>query len=104
MFDYFDMAYNYEDRKVANYTSGDVTLFVDTARVTDSSKPYETAISHPKYNHNKWVIVELYDTKEEAQIGHDKWVALMTAEILPEVLIIDTVRQIKVKRSDLEAS
>lgn len=83
MFDYFDMKDNHDEREVAHFNGKD--LVVDTCLVTDSTKPYETAISHPAYNQGRWVVVELYETKEEAQQGHDKWVATMTGK-LPLVL------------------
>lgn len=76
---------NYEQRKVANYKEGD--LVVDTAAVTDSKDPYETGIKHPFYNNGNWVIVETYETKEQAQKGHDKWVKTMTADKPPEKLV-----------------
>jgi hypothetical protein len=85
MFEFLGMAGNYEQRKVDRY-DGD-GLMVSTAAVNDSSKPYETAVKHVDYNDDKHVIVELYDTKEEAQKGHDKWVATMTADALPNKLI-----------------
>lgn len=82
MFDMFDMIGNYEQRVVANY---DVNgIFVDTAAVTDSDKPYETAVEHPNYNNGTMIIVELYDTKRQAKVGHNKWVKLMTSDNLPE--------------------
>ena len=75
---------NYEQRKVANFKKGG--LIVDTCLVTDSGKKYETGVIHPKYNKGDWVIVELYDTKKEAKLGHKKWVKLMTAKKLPKSL------------------
>ena len=85
MFNFLDMADNYEERKVAHYEKeGEVTI--DTAEVTDSDKSYETAIAHPSYNNGKWVIVELYDTEDEAKTGHDKWVEIMIAKKLPSKL------------------
>ena len=75
MFDFLQDMGNYEARKVDTYEEND--LFVDTCAVSDSTQPYETAVQHPAYNNGKMVIVELYDTKEEAQQGHDKWVDLM---------------------------
>jgi hypothetical protein len=86
MFNFFSMPDNYEQRKVANFKDEN-GLTVDTAAVTDSDKPYETGIQHPAYNDGSWVIVELYYTKAEAKIGHDKWVAFMTAEKLPDQLL-----------------
>lgn len=75
MFDFLNMANNYEERKIANYNKDGVVI--DTCAVSDSRQPYETGIQHPQYNSGDWVIVELYNTKTEAQIGHDKWVAIL---------------------------
>ena len=84
LFGFMNMMDNYEERKVKNYTKDEVSI--DTSAVSDSDKPFETGVTHPAYNNGKWVIVELYDTKEEAEIGHDKWVNIMTADQLPKVL------------------
>lgn len=84
MFEFFAMMGNYEDRKVARHESNG--MIVDTAAVTDSAQPFETAVSHPSYNGGKWVIVELYDTKELAKTGHKKWVKKMTKGKLPKSL------------------
>lgn len=84
MFGFLSMMENYADRKVDRYEKG--KLFVSTARVTDSSKPFETAVSHPNYDGGKIVIVELYDTLKGAQAGHKKWVRTMTAKKLPKSL------------------
>lgn len=75
MFDFLDMMENHEERKVGTYNKDG--LFVDTCLVTDSSKPYETAVEHPAYNNGDMIIVELYDTVEEAEKGHKKWVDKM---------------------------
>lgn len=75
---------NYEERKVARYEKDG--LMVSTAFVTDSRQPYETAICHPRYNDGEHIIVELYNDKESAQEGHDKWVNKMTSKKLPETL------------------
>jgi hypothetical protein len=84
MFSFFDMMNNYDDRKVGRYDDGD--LSISTARVTDSDWDYETAVSHPNYNDRDWVIVECYETREGAKVGHDKWVETM-CEQLPESLV-----------------
>ena len=84
MFGFMNMQGTYEARKVDRYEKDD--LFVDTCLVTGSDKPYETAVAHPKYNGGKMVIVELYDTKAQAQEGHDRWVKTMTAKTLPKSL------------------
>lgn len=86
MFDFLSMADNYEDRVVANYKDEKTGLCVDTSMVTDSDKDYETGIEHPCYNDGDWVIVELYDTKEKAQKGHNNWVKKMTGKELPKQL------------------
>lgn len=84
MFEFFNMMDNYEERKIARYEKDEITI--DTAMVTDSDKDYETGIKHPNYNNGKWIITELYDTKEEAKEGHDKWVKIMTTDKLPDKL------------------
>ena len=84
MFDVLGMVGNYEDRMVARFAEGD--LFVSTARVSDSTQPFETAIGHPNYNEAKLVIVEQYDTRDEAMAGHERWLAEMTADVLPTSL------------------
>ena len=101
MLSFFDMENNYEERVVDNY-EGKGELVVDTAAVTDSEQDYETGISHPKYNDGKWVIIELYDTKDEAQVGHDKWVKIMTAATLPEQIEDVSTAEIKKLASILE--
>lgn len=75
----------YEEREVDRYEDGD--LFIDTCAVPDAAQPYETAVEHPRYNNGEMVIVEMYDTKKEAQKGHDRWVAKMTRGELPTALI-----------------
>jgi len=85
MFDFLNMFGNYEDRKVDRFEKDDI--IVSTAFVTDTGFDYETAVSHPQYNSGKFIIVEQYETEEEAQIGHNKWVNLMTTDNLPEQLI-----------------
>ncbi len=85
MLDFLNMTGNHEERQVDNY-EGENGLVVDTCAVTDADLPYETGITHPRYNEGKWVIVELYPTKEQAQEGHKKWVKIMTTEPLPESL------------------
>ena len=84
MFRFLDMIGNYEERKVDRYEKEG--LLVDTAAVNDSDKPFETAVACPAYNNGKWVIVELYNTKKQAQAGHNKWVKKMTAKTLPKNL------------------
>lgn len=75
---------NYQDRKVDRFESDD--LIVSTARVSDGLQPYETAIAHRYYNDGNLIAVQGYDSKQEAQDGHDKWVKIMTDENLPDSL------------------
>ncbi|EKS4345090.1 hypothetical protein QB607_003094 [Clostridium botulinum] len=73
---FLDMALTYDQRKVDNTEGIDkenIPFIIDTCKVTDSEKPYETALSHRKYKNGMWVILEQYNTKEEAKIGHSKW-------------------------------
>ena len=62
-------------------------MFIDTARVSDGVKPFETAVEHLNYNDGKMVIVENYDTIEQAKQGHEKWVKTMTSFPLPAELL-----------------
>lgn len=87
MFGFSDMMFNYNDRKVANYEGDNFTI--DTCRVTDSSKPYETAIACDEFNGGKWVIVEQYNNSNEAQEGHNKWVEIFNKNIPDTIPSID---------------
>ena len=84
MFSFFDMLDTYESRCVDRHEDGD--LLVSTAAVIDSDHPYETAVAHPAFNGGLIVIVETYDTVEDAESGHQKWVQIMTAPELPAEL------------------
>ena len=74
----------HSEREIAHDETED--LVVDTVAVNDSEQPFETGIKHPLYNDGRWIIVEMYNTKEEAVIGHNKWVEKMTAAELPDQL------------------
>lgn len=84
MFQFLGMAGNYEIRKVRrnDYPWG----MISTCYVNDGAKDYETAVQHDRYG-KQMVIVENYDTKEAAQLGHEKWVKTMTAKKLPTKLV-----------------
>jgi hypothetical protein len=63
-------------------------LIIDTCGgMTDSLHSYETGVAHPEYNDGDWVIVESYDTENDARDGHEKWVKIMTADSLPAELM-----------------
>ena len=87
MFGFYGMADNYEERKVGRWISDDGLKMVSTCSVTDGREPFETAFEHPAYNNGKMVIVECYSTKEEAVIGHEKWLKLMLGNNLPDSLV-----------------
>ena len=72
---------------IAKYDSSGGNLRVSTVINSDSNKPYETAIAHTNYNHGNWIVVEEYDTKEQAKEGHERWILRMSSSPLPEVLI-----------------
>lgn len=84
MFDFLDMANNYEERVVDNTKINEAEI--DTCAVTDSDQPFETGVAHPRYNDGKWVIVEMYNRKKEAISGHKKWVKIFSAKKLPKQL------------------
>lgn len=81
MFEFFNDVGNYEYRCVDRneFDWG----FISTARCSDGSHPYETAVSSDEYedsdgDDSRMIIVEAYDTKDEAKEGHAKWVDTMT--------------------------
>lgn len=85
MFNFLSMAGNYDQRKVENTKINGVEI--DTCRVTDSRQPYETALHHPDYNDDGWIVVEMYYDKDAAIEGHKKWVNLFSdSEHFPESL------------------
>lgn len=82
----FAMLGNYESRCVGRWEDETGDKMVSTAYVTDGLKPYETAFQHPDYNNGDMVIVESYDTEEEAKAGHERWQKIMTDGPLPDEL------------------
>ncbi len=73
--DILGMMNNYEERKIGKHEEDDFT--VSTCEVTDSSQPFETAVCCKQLNDNRWIIVEMYDDTEEAELGHEKWIKHM---------------------------
>lgn len=82
---WLEMSHNYDDRKIGNDYVGKVR--VSTAGVPDGTQPYETAVCHPEYDNGEMIIVEAYDTKEQAKKGHPKWIRKMTSKKLPTKLV-----------------
>jgi hypothetical protein len=87
MFDFLNMMNNYESRKVGRWDNDDGTRMVSTASVSDGIREFETAFKHPDYNEGNSIIVEAYDTKDEALAGHEYWVKVMTDGPLPDELV-----------------
>jgi hypothetical protein len=66
---------NYKERLVARDDKLDpdeIPFILDTVAVDDREWAYETAIQHPKFNDNEWIVIRGYDTKEEAKEGHEE--------------------------------
>lgn len=88
--EFLDMLSTQEERKLGRFEQKNkddiLCLIVDTCSVTDSADPYETAVSHLDYNPGEWAITETYQTYEEAVVGHQRWIKIMTSEPLPAVL------------------
>lgn len=85
MFEFMKMAGTYEQKKVDNFEMDGIEI--DTAMVTDyPATPYETGLLHPKYNDGRWIIVESYKNKEDAQDGHVRWVTLLEFNNLPDII------------------
>jgi len=61
-------------------------VMVDTSRVFDGGLPFETGVAHPQYNGGLVMILEAYRTRDEARIGHRRWVSVMTGLEPPERL------------------
>lgn len=82
MDDYFKLlsyAENHEERKIANDTVNNIEI--DTCFADDIGKDYETGLLIDGI----WYIAEDYDTKEEAQEGHKKYIDLILDKRLTEV-------------------
>ncbi len=85
MFNFIDMAGTYESRKVGNNMVKGSR--VSTCLVTDGSKQYETAIRDSLYRGGSLIIVDSYDTHEEAEKGHASWLEKLTNNELPDTLV-----------------
>ena len=79
---------NYEERLVENTKINGAVI--DTVMVTDSYEPYETGIAHPNFNDGKWIIVEMYNSKEQARAGHKKWVNMFRYSLPKELKDVST--------------
>lgn len=84
MFGWLNDIGNLDERKVEQWHSADGKRMVSTVAVSDGAKPFETAFEHPEYNEGSMVIVEAYDTREEALAGHGRWLKVMLDGPLPD--------------------
>jgi hypothetical protein len=78
---------NYETRKVDRFESDNG--FVSTAKVSDSRDPYETGIQYKPWGPGV-VIVQTYETLDEAKNGHQRYVELFVSGELPQEKPLDT--------------
>lgn len=84
MFGFINDMGNLEARKVEQWHSDDGMRMVSTVRVSDGAKPFETAFEHPEYNDGGMIIVEAYETREDALAGHGRWLKIMLDGPLPD--------------------
>lgn len=71
----YDSEEDYKKRLVARDDKLDpdeLPFCLDTVAVNDREWMYETAIQHPKFNDNEWIVIRGYNTKEEAEAGHEE--------------------------------
>lgn len=88
--DMSDMIGNYEERLIGN---DKVNGFeVDTVRVTDTGYYAETAIRHPELDDGYWIIVQEYETHEQAEKGHERWVDMLENEKINTIICVQTGR------------
>lgn len=88
--DMSDMIGNYEERLIGN---DKVNGFeVDTVRVTDTGYYAETAIRHPELDDGYWIIVQEYETHEQAEKGHERWVDMLENEKINTIVCVQTGR------------
>lgn len=76
---------NYANRVVARTEFEKEEVIFSTCSVSDGSKPFETAMRNLEY-HDGFVVLEAYNTKEEAEKGHTKWIELYVTNSLPDTV------------------
>ena len=69
--------------RIARYETS--STLVSTILAPDTNK-YETCILDSKYNNGQAIVVQEYETEEEALIGHNNWV-LKIRETSPEIIV-----------------
>lgn len=78
-----DMIGTYEQRNIANFKND--VFEIDTSGVTDRALKYESAIRHKDFNDNEWIILGWADTKENAEIMHNKFVEYFLSNDVAEI-------------------
>lgn len=78
-FGFVDMLFNYKERCVRNDKTEGFTL--DTALVTNRDYQYETAVKSPYFKGGNWLVLEGSDTKEQALVVHEKWLAVLSCDV-----------------------
>ena len=94
MFGWLDMVGNHEQRKVANDKTEDFVL--DTCLVTDRDWTYETAIAHKDFNGGYWIVLDGFDSKEDAAEMHKEWFRIFTTncpEKITDFYTLETYRR-----------
>lgn len=84
-----NMSGNYNERKIGRYEENGIT--VSTVEVTDyPESPYETAISHPKFDNNYLIIVARYTNRNQAETGHKNWVKEVENDNFSQLIDVNT--------------
>ncbi len=82
-----EMSGNYEQRAVARHEFDEGRSVLDTAAVS-GRQPYETGLCSELYPGSEhWIILEGYDTREEAAAGHARWLALFLSDTPPAFIM-----------------
>lgn len=96
MMEWVDMLGTYEARVVDNFKNDLFTI--DTAWVSDREQPYETAIAHKNFNDGDWIILGWSNTKEEAQIFHNRMVEFFSTRGIDVTKIVDAYTGVEYAR------
>lgn len=85
-----------EDRRKNALTKETKEFTVDTCLAGDTGC-WETGICSDKFNHGEWVIVDEYETRKKAKVGHEKWIKHMKTnpKELTDIHIDKTYKLIK---------
>lgn len=85
MFGCLHDAFNYPDRVVGRFERPG--LLISTARVSDSTRPFETYVRRGRVLSGDFAVVEEYDNAGDAAVGHELWVMLLTHD--PNRALVD---------------